>query len=188
MTKGKDGWYPLQRSITEGTVWNCGEPFGKRGAYIDLLLMANYEEKKVMPRHSNDVLIIHKGETLTSFEHLAKRWGWSRNKTIAYIDQLEEAGLIERKSYNFGTVLTLVEYSESGNQQTTSRTTNETTNETTKSTSGGTTNGTTSETTKGLRHKKDKKDKERIRKDKESKEINKDAKRPGVFSWEGEPE
>lgn len=177
MTKGKDGWYPLQRSITEGTVWNCGEPFGKRCAYIDLLLMANYEEKKVMPRHSNDVLIIHKGETLTSFEHLAKRWGWSRNKTIAYIDQLEEAGLIERKSYNFGTVLTLVEYSESGNR----RTANDTANDTAKDTSVDTANAP-------QRVHDIKKVKESKRNDKETKEINKDAKRPGVFSWEGEPE
>lgn len=177
MAKGKDGWYVLQRSILDSPIWTCEEPFGKRSAYIDLLLMANYEDKKVMPRHSNDVLTIHKGETLTSFEHLANRWKWSKKKAIGYIDQLEKAGLLKRKTYNFGTVLTLVEYSESGNR----RTANDTANDTAKDTSVDTANAP-------QRIHDIKKVKESKRNDKEKKEINKDAKRPGVFSWEGEPE
>ena len=177
MAKGKDGWYVLQRSILDSPIWTCEEPFGKRSAYIDLLLMANYEDKKVMPRHSNDVLTIHKGETLTSFEHLANRWKWSKKKAIGYIDQLEKAGLLKRKTYNFGTVLTLVEYSESGNR----RTANDTANDTAKDTSVDTANAP-------QRVHDIKKVKESKRNDKEKKEINKDAKRPEVFSWEGEPE
>lgn len=196
MAKTKDGWYVLQRSITESPVWTCGDPFGKRDAYIDLLLMANYEDKVLMPRHNNNVVTIHKGDLLTSYEHLALRWQWSKNKVIAYLNQLEKAGLLIRKSYSFGTVLTLVEYSESGNRQTANETASATANETEsrtqsatqRGTSVGTASATASATAEGLRHKEIKEIKESKRNGKEEKEIKESAKRSGGFVWEGDPE
>ena len=188
MAKAKDGWYVLQRSIVDGPVWNCEDPFGKRSAYIDLLLMANYEDKVLLPRHNNSVITIHKGETLTSYEHLARRWKWSRKKVIAYLNQLEMAGILKRKSYSFGTVLTLVEYSESGKRGTANDTTSDTTNDTAEDTSVGTTNDTTNDTAKGTRHKEIKEVKESKRNGKEEKEIKESAKRSGGFVWEGDPE
>ena len=110
------GWYKLDRSITKGPVWLTSEPFGIRDAYIDLLLMANYEEVTFIPRHSRDPIVIHPGEVVTSYDHLAVRWKWGKKRTVNYINLLEKAKLIRKKSYNWGTVLTLVEYDKSGNE------------------------------------------------------------------------
>lgn len=188
MAKDKNGWYALQRSIQDGDIWNLDEPFGKRAAYIDLLLMANYEDKNFIPRHSNDVIPIHIGQLATSMESLSKRWKWSRKKTIAYINQLELLGLVKVKSYSWGTALTLVEYGKSGNQGTAPDTASDTTPDTAHDTAPDTTQGmsvdTTPDTASDTRLKKDK-NRNNNNKDKE---IKQSAKRSGFCLWEGEPE
>ena len=184
MAKDKNGWYALQRSIQDGDIWNLDEPFGKRDAYIDLLLMANYEDKNFIPRHSNNVIPIHIGQLATSMESLSKRWKWSRKKTIAYINQLELLGLVKVKSYSWGTALTLVEYGKSGNQGTTPDTTPDTAYDTAPDTTQGMSVDTTPDTAPDTRLKKDK-NRNNNNKDKE---IKQSAKRSGFCLWEGEPE
>lgn len=196
MAKAKDGWYILPRSIAESPVWECGDPFGKRSAYVDLCLMANYEDKKLMPKHNNSAITIHEGELLTSYDHLALRWKWSKNKVIAYLKQLESCDMITRKTYSFGTVISIAQYGKSGVKQTENRYASETANETEsrtqsatqRGTSVGTASATASATAEGLRHKEIKEVKESKRNGKEKKEIKESAKRSGGFVWEGDPE
>ena len=137
--------------------------------------MVNYEDKQFMPKHSKKVLTIHEGEVLTSFDHLATRWGWSKKKVVDYINRLEASGMLDKKTYDFGTVLSLAPSGFLGFDGTA----NGTTNGTTKDTPDGTAN----DTTKGSRLKNNKNNK----KDKEKKEIKKTPAVSG-FVWEGEPE
>lgn len=184
MAKDKNGWYALQRSIQDGDIWNLDEPFGKRAAYIDLLLMANYEEKNFVPRHSNDVIVIHVGELPTSIRTLMRRWKWGERKVSAYLHQLEMLGLVRIKAYSWGTLLTLVEYSESGNGRNTNDNTNDNRND----------NAYDNTNSKAVDNANDNRNDGRLKKDKnrnnnnKDKEIKQSAKRSGVYLWEGEPE
>ena len=189
MAKAKDGWYILSRSVVDNPVWTCDEPYDKRSAYIDLLLMANYEDKQLILNRSRNAITVRRGQLVTSYDHLANRWKWGKRKVMTYLDQLEQVGLIEKKGTQYGTVLTLVQYEVSGNKgnaHSTARDTADSTADDTADDTARATSGDTAEcTAHSIRHKEVKESK---RNGKETKEINKDAKRPGVYLWEGEPE
>lgn len=138
--------------------------------------MANYEDKQMIPKGNKKVITIHRGELLTSYEHLAERWKWSRGKVIRYLKMLEQCNLVHIHGTAYGTTLTLLEYDICGNQ----RNADDTTFDTPDGTSGDTAYGTAH----GTRLKKDKKYKNR----KKEKEIKNTATQSGVFLWEGEPE
>jgi hypothetical protein len=38
------GWIAIDRKLLDSLIWNDDEPFNKRAAWIDLLMMANYED------------------------------------------------------------------------------------------------------------------------------------------------
>ena len=170
-----NGWFKMPRTLTECDLWKADLPFNVRDAYVDLLMMTNYEEHKFFPKHSTDVITIHEGEVATSFTHLAERWHWDRKKVMTYIDRLEKAEMLSRKSYNWGTVLTLAGHgilandSNANETQTGQETGHRSTPQTKRK----------ADTTKEI--KKDK----TVKKEKEIKKV---ATQPGIFSWEGEPE
>ena len=185
MAKAKDGWYILSRSVVDSPVWNCDEPYDKRAAYIDLLLMANYEDKQLILNRSRNAITVHRGQLVTSYDHLANRWRWGKRKVMTYLDQLEQVGLIEKKGTQYGTVLTLVQYEVSGNKGNAHSTARDTADSTVDDTARATSGDTAECTARSIRHKEIKEGKTNGKKDKE---INKGAKHLGVFSWEGEPE
>lgn len=170
------GWYKLQRSLLDSKFWQMEEPFGKRDAYIDLLLLANYEEKPFYPKHSNQVITVHVGQLVTSYDSLALRWKWSKKRVANFLNQLEKGNMISRKIFSFGTVITLLQYSFDGGKGNR--------NDTGNDTDIDTRNDTRNDTRKGARLKKDKNS---LKEYKESKEPKKRAQR-GLNPWEGDPE
>lgn len=174
-----NGWYKMPRTLIECDLWMSDTPFSIRDAYVDLLMMANYEEKNFFPHHSQDVIVIHEGELATSIENLSIRWKWSKKKVISYLDRLEKANMLTRKSFNWGTVVTLAGHGILGNECTANDTANAP--QTTPEREGRLTPQTHR---KGNTTKEIKKDKT-VKKDKE---IKKALPGPGFFSWEGEPE
>ena len=93
MAKKDKGWVKVNRSILDSSIWKSSEPFDMRSAWIDLILMANHEEREVITKY-HDVMKIPRGATLTSVRHLADRWGWSKNKVDRYTDMIKKAGMI----------------------------------------------------------------------------------------------
>lgn len=81
-------------------------------AWVDLILMANYEDKKV--NISGDVLNLKRGQVATSLRYLSSRWGWSKDKVSYFLNTLESDGMITKIYDRNRTVLTLVNY---GNYQ-----------------------------------------------------------------------
>ena len=110
MAKKDKGWVKVNRSILDSSIWKSSEPFDMRSAWIDLILMANHEEREVITKY-HDVMRIPRGATLTSIRHLADRWGWSKNKVDRYTEMLKKAGMIEKIGTPSGTLITLVNYS-----------------------------------------------------------------------------
>lgn len=103
--KKDSGWIKLERSIWELPFWN-DKPFNRAQAYIDLRLMANHTDKKMLMR--NQVKIIHANELHTSIQHLADRWGWSTNRVKRYLVMLKAVGLCSYNGSTNGTTISLI--------------------------------------------------------------------------------
>ena len=102
------GWIKLHRKIQENEIWMDEEPFDRRSAFIDLLLMANHKDKKVI--FNGQVIEIEAGQRITSIRNLSERWRWSVKKVVRFLDMLEMLEIIERKSDRQKTLITIVNY------------------------------------------------------------------------------
>ena len=50
------GWISIHRKIQDSEIWNSSEPFDKRSAWIDLLLLANHEDNTIMIKNQKILL------------------------------------------------------------------------------------------------------------------------------------
>lgn len=142
MAKKKDkGWIKLYRQIADGYIWKIPEPFDKRSAWIDLLLMANHEQR-VVPLRTGATVVVNAGQLFTSTDHLAARWRWSRGKVIRYLKQLTEQQMVQVVGTANGTTISIIKYCLLQNGGTTVGTANGTTD----GTADGTTDGTRTRT------------------------------------------
>ncbi|MBQ7873740.1 MAG: hypothetical protein IJ306_01065 [Oscillospiraceae bacterium] len=104
----EQGWVSLHRQIRDHWLW-ADKPFSRGQAWVDMILRANHEEKKVC--FENSIIEISAGGFLSSETALAEAWGWSRRKTHSFIDVLMKDGMLETKRNGKGTVFFLVNYS-----------------------------------------------------------------------------
>lgn len=132
--KEKQGWIKLHRQIMDNDLWNMPEPFDRRSAWIDLLMLMNHEPRAVPLRNGN-IIYLEAGQHFTSMDTLAARWHWSRGKVIRYMKLLCKLEMCTCNATADGTTITVIKYSffQGGR----------TANGTTDGTSGGTTDGTT---------------------------------------------
>lgn len=86
------------------------EAFDRRSAWIDLLLLANHKDKRVMFR--GKAVTVKCGQRITSLHQLAKRWHWGINRVRTYLDMLAGENMIIRDSDNTRTLITIVNYTE----------------------------------------------------------------------------
>lgn len=101
------GWIKLYRSIEDHWLW-LDEKFNYQSAWIDLLLQANHEPKKI---HISDAIVeIKPGQKWTSIRKLALRWKWKEEKVLKFLNLLVSDGMIYKESNTKGTLLTIVNY------------------------------------------------------------------------------
>lgn len=127
------GWIKLSRQIQDHWIWRDPE---KLKAWLDILLLANHETKKVEMR--DGLVSIKRGQFVTSIDKLAERWKWSRNRVYRFLSLLEADGMVQRKANRYRTTLTVVNYGKFQDRQNTNGTSNGTPNETTDGTPNGT--------------------------------------------------
>jgi hypothetical protein len=108
MSKSR-GYILLYRDIQNNSIWES-EPFDRSHAWIDLLLMANYEDKTFIL--GNEVVQARAGEVITSELKLMNRWKWGKEKLRNYLKMLEQMDMIERKPDSRKTVIFIKNYSE----------------------------------------------------------------------------
>lgn len=116
------GWIRLDRSIQDNWLWKEDEPFDKRSAWIDLLMLANFEDKKIP--YKGAVITCKRGDVNLSISALAKRWHWSRDKVRNYLRILESDGMVTTKTTTHRTTVTLVNYGFFQDSVTTNKATN----------------------------------------------------------------
>lgn len=101
------GWIKLDRSVLDNWVWSDGE-FSRGQAWIDLLLLASYDDEKVLT--GSRLMTVPRGCVRTSVRDLAKRWGWSKKKVCGFLQVLEEDEMVSKKGDAQGTLITLINY------------------------------------------------------------------------------
>lgn len=102
------GWIAIDRKLLDSAIWNDSEAFNKRAAWIDLLLLANYEDTEQYVGY--ELLKIPRGSLYTTIKNLSNRWKWSVHKTLNFLDFLEKEKMITKKGTSKGTTLTIVKY------------------------------------------------------------------------------
>lgn len=102
-----DGWIALHRQLTENPIWT-EKPFSKGQAWVDLLLLANHADKKMML--GNKIVTIKRGQRHTSELLLAERWGWSRHKTRDFLQLLVSEKMLTLHGTTRGTTVTIEKY------------------------------------------------------------------------------
>ena len=128
------GWIKLDRQIADNFLWDI-RPFSPGQAWIDLLILANRDDRKQVFR--GEIVELKAGTVYTSILQLSHRWGWSRKKTTAFIELIEKDGMVTTKRTTQGTTITIENWGKFQGQ--------------------GTTKGATEGTTKGQRRNTNKK-------------------------------
>lgn len=132
-----NGWIKLHRSLQKHWLWDSTEPFDKRSAWIDLLMLANFTDVKVMRK--GELKQRTRGEVNTSMAWLADRWKWDRRTVKRFLDVLQNDGMVSVNSTRDGTTVTIEKYAIYQGE----RTTDGTAECTTQCTTDGTTECTT---------------------------------------------
>lgn len=101
------GWICIHRKIQDNIIWN-DKPFNRGAAWIDLLMLANHEDKKII--FNGSVIEVKRGEKITSLRKLSERWGWSITKTKKFLNLLSDEKMINYKSDSKKTVYNIVNY------------------------------------------------------------------------------
>ena len=89
------GYAKIHREIFDHWIWKK-KPFSQAQAWIDMILLANHKEQKVV--YKNQITEIGRGEFIRSRRDLAKRWGWTDSTVQRFIVLLEKDSMIVRKS------------------------------------------------------------------------------------------
>ena len=109
------GWICLYRQIQEHWIWKSKEPFDKRSAWIDLLLMVNHKKEKV--EFDNKFIDVERGQKITSLEKLSARWKWSRHKVSDFLNRLEQDAMLVQVRDKKKTLISIENYDKFQYQQ-----------------------------------------------------------------------
>lgn len=99
------GWIKIHRQIEQHWIYQDSFYFHR---WIDILLAANYEPKKVVIK--NQIFTCERGQTLMSVETWANRWKVNKSKAYRFLQMLEADGMIEIKNETVTTRLTICNY------------------------------------------------------------------------------
>lgn len=125
----QNNFFTINRKFIESDMW-LKEKFTKGQAWIDLVGLANWADKKTSLRGIE--FTVKRGQVGRSERFLAKRWGWSRNKVRRFLNGLENEQRIAPQKNNVTSLINITNYDRYQLNGTTNDTTNGTTNDTTK--------------------------------------------------------
>ena len=99
------GWIKLYRLIRQNWIWEDAE---KLKWWLDILLQANHQERKVLL--GNDIITVERGSFHTSIMKLSERWKADRKTVKKFLDLLEKDRMITLKTSKKGTTLKVSNY------------------------------------------------------------------------------
>ena len=105
----KTGWFSIHRKLEDDWVWK-DKPFTKGQAWIDLILLANFEDAKV--NLGNQIFTCKRGELMYSLDSLSGRWGWNKSKVRRFLKCLESDSKIDTLPNTKTTHLSILKYND----------------------------------------------------------------------------
>lgn len=102
------GWIKLHRKIQDHWIYQEKRKFSRFEAWIDLLMMVNHEDAKVIL--GNEIVEVKRGQRITSIRQLCDRWGWSNTKVTQFLKLLQSDGMATVKSDSKKTLITIENY------------------------------------------------------------------------------
>ena len=103
------GYEKIYICIEDNFLWRTNEPYCKRAAWMDLILLMNHAENDF--NLGNRRIVVQRGQYWTSIGKLGARWKWGEKKVRAFLDLLVESEMIYKESTNQGIMLTVRNYS-----------------------------------------------------------------------------
>lgn len=100
-------WIKLNRSIWDCFLWDFSNPKYAM-CWIDILLMANYKDKKMF--FDGKTEIVERGTLVTSMVKLSEKWHMNRKTVKKFLDMLQADGMITYKSDNRRTTIKVLKY------------------------------------------------------------------------------
>ena len=85
------GYIKVYRDIWDHWIWD-DKPFSMNGAWIDLLMLANHEDKTIL--FNKKPVSVKRGSFITSMKKLGDRWGWGRKKVKTFLDLLKKEDIV----------------------------------------------------------------------------------------------
>ena len=103
------GFIKLPRQIIEDTHY-FSEPFTRTQAWVDLIILANYQDTTALVRGVK--IVVKRGQVCRSITELAKRWKWSRNRVMRFTEGLVDAERVHVQKSPIVNVYTIRDYEE----------------------------------------------------------------------------
>ena len=122
------GFIKLPRQIIEDTHY-FSEPFTRTQAWVDLIILANYQDTTALVRGVK--IVVKRGQVCRSITELAKRWKWSRNRVMRFTEGLVDAERVHVQKSPIVNVYTIRDYEEYQGNGATDEATNRSTSGTT---------------------------------------------------------
>ena len=101
------GYIKLHRQLQDCPMW-YEDRFSKGQAWVDLLLLANHSDKKIL--FNGDFIVVKRGQYLTSMVKLAEKWKWDRKTVNKFLKLLEKDKMITLSVDKHKTLITIDNY------------------------------------------------------------------------------
>ena len=88
----KQGFVMLHRTIQKHWLYEEKRKFSKYEAWLDLLMMVNYKDNKIV--QDGKLIEVKRGERITSVRQLMDRWDWSNTKVMNFLNLLSQDEMI----------------------------------------------------------------------------------------------
>jgi hypothetical protein len=117
------GYIKLFRTLQSNEIWT-GETFTDGQAWVDLLMLTNWEEGYIKKRGMR--ITIPRGYCGHSIKDLSIRWKWSRGKVYRYLEFMEHQNMLimEHQKNHLTTLIKIINYDEYQGNGTSDRTSN----------------------------------------------------------------
>lgn len=103
-----EGWIKYHRSFREHWLYKTGKPKTKREAWEDILLLVNYEPKKILIK--GQLYECERGQSLFSLQTWAEEFNWSIQQVRTFFNLLEKDLMITVEGLQYTTRLTVCNY------------------------------------------------------------------------------
>jgi DNA replication protein DnaD len=102
------GWIKLHRQIKESWIFPNRRKFTEFEAWVYLLINSSFADSKILD--NGRLIVIKRGELLTSEMKLGYEWLWDRGSVRRFLQILQKDGMILKKSSSKFTIITICNY------------------------------------------------------------------------------